>query len=80
MPRSSTEVSDMEGQENGIKWSVVTWTNPVQISILDLNGNLLHSEKYTCVHEPIFGLDIDDERAISKILDKLIKKYGKKEK
>ena len=70
----------MEGQDNGIKWSVTTWTNPVHISILDLNGNLLHSEEYKCIHEPIFGLDIDDERAISKILVKLIKKYGKKEK
>lgn len=67
----------MTGVENGIKWEVEDWKSPATITIHDLKGNMLHSEKYNWIHEPVFGPDIDDCQEIDKILDKLIKKYGK---
>ena len=67
----------MTGEENGIKWEVTDWRSPADITIYDIQGNVLHTEKYEWMHEPIFGPDVDDCIAIDKILDKLIKKYGR---
>lgn len=69
----------MEGIEKGIRWEVIEWRSPTDITIYDLEGNVLHTEKYYWDHEPIFGPDVADCREIDKILDKLIKKYGKEE-
>lgn len=68
----------MTGEEKGIKWEVIEWRSPTHITIYDLDGNVLHDEEYQWIHEPIFGPDIDDCQRIDKILDNLIKKYGKK--
>lgn len=67
----------MTGEENGIKWGVTEWKSPADITIYDTDGNVLHTEKYQWMHEPIFGSDVDDCAKIDKILDKLIAKYGK---
>ena len=67
----------MEGTEKGIKWEVTDWKSPADITIYDLNGNVLHTEKYEWIHEPVFGPDVDDCAEIDKILDQLIKDYGK---
>ncbi len=67
----------MTGEEKGIKWEVIDWKSPADITIYDLQGNVLHTEKYEWMHEPIFGPDVDDSVAIDKILDRLIKKYGR---
>ena len=67
----------MTGEEKGIKWEVIDWKSPADITIYDLYGNVLHTEKYEWMHEPIFGPDVDDSVAIDKILDKLIQKYGR---
>ena len=69
----------MEGIEKGIRWEVVEWRSPTDITIYDLEGNVLHTEKYYWDHEPIFGPDVDDCRKIDMILDRLIKQYGKEE-
>ena len=69
----------MAGEEKGIKWEVTDWRSPAKITISDLDGNVLHEEEYQWMHEPIFGPDVDDCIEIDKILDKLIKKYGKEE-
>jgi len=69
----------VEGIEKGIKWEVVDWRSPADITIYDLQGNVLHTEKYQWMHEPIFGPDIDDCQEIDKILDKLIKQYGRED-
>lgn len=66
----------MEGTEKGIKWEVIEWRSPADITIYDLQGNILHTEKYKWMHEPIFGPDVDDCQEIDKILDKLIRRYG----
>lgn len=68
----------MTGEEKGIRWEVVEWRSPTDIIIYDLDGHVLHTEKYEWIHEPIFGPDVDDCREIDKILTKLIKKYGKR--
>ena len=67
----------MTGEEKGIKWEVIDWRSPADITIYDLRGNVLHTEKYEWMHEPIFGPDVDDSVAIDKILDRLIHQYGK---
>lgn len=67
----------MTGEEKGIKWEVIDWRSPADITIYDLQGNVLHTEKYEWMHEPIFGPDVDDRLAIDTILDKLIKKYAR---
>ena len=69
----------MEGIEKGIRWEVIEWKSPTMITIYDLQGNILHAEVYQWMHEPIFGPDVDDCIEIDKILDKLIKQYGKDE-
>lgn len=66
----------MTGEEKGIKWEVIDWRSPADITIYDLQGNVLHTEKYVWMHEPIFGPDVEDRIEIEKILDRLIKKYG----
>lgn len=67
----------MEGIEKSIRWEVIDWKSPAEITIYDLDGNVLHTEEYEWMHEPVFGPDIDDRIEINKILDELIKKYGK---
>lgn len=67
----------MTGEEKGIKWEVIDWRSPADITIYDLQGNVLHTEKYEWMHEPIFGPDVDDSVAIDKILDRLIQQYGR---
>lgn len=67
----------MTGEENGIKWEVTDWKSPADITIYDIQGNVLHTEKYEWMREPIFGPDVDDCAAINEILERLIKKYGK---
>ena len=67
----------MTGEENGVKWEVVDWKSPAEITIYDLDGNVLHTEEYEWMHEPVFGPDIDDCLEIDKILAELIMKYGK---
>lgn len=67
----------MTGEENGVKWEVIDWKSPADIIIYDTDGNVLHTEKYQWMHEPVFGPDVDDSVAIDKILDRLIKKYGR---
>ena len=69
----------MGGIEKGIRWEVIEWRSPTMITIYDLQGNILHAEVYQWMHEPIFGPDVDDCIKIDKILDKLIKQYGKEE-
>ena len=69
----------MEGIEKGIRWEVVDWKSPADITIYDLDGNVLHTEQYNWIHEPVFGPDVDDCREIDKILDRLINQYGKVE-
>ena len=67
----------MTGEEKGIKWEVTEWRSPADITIYDLQGNILHTEKYRWMHEPIFGPDVDDCAAIAELLEWLIKLYGK---
>lgn len=67
----------MTGEENGIKWEVIDWKSPADITIYDTDGNVLHTEKYQWMYEPVFGPDADDCIAIDNILDRLIKKYGR---
>lgn len=67
----------MKGTEKGIMWEVTDYRSPADITIYDTQGNVLHTEKYEWMHEPIFGPDVDDCAKIDKILDKLIAKYGK---
>lgn len=67
----------MTGEEKGIKWEVIDWRSPADITIYDLQGNVLHTEKYEWMHEPIFGPDVEDRIEIEEILDRLIKKYGR---
>jgi len=67
----------MTGEERGIKWEVLDWKSQADVNIYDANGNVLHTEKYQWMHEPIFGPDIADCIAIDKILDRLIKQYGR---
>ncbi len=67
----------MEGIEKNIRWEVIDWRSPAKITIYDLDGNVLHTEEYEWMHEPIFGPDIDDSIEIDKILDRLIKQYGR---
>lgn len=67
----------MTGEECGIKWEVIDWKSPADINIYDLKGNLLHTEQYRWMREPVFGPDAYDCAEIDKILDKLIKQYGK---
>ena len=69
----------MTGIEKGIKWEVKDYISPTDITIYDLNGTVLHTEKYYFEHEPIFGPDVADCQKIDKILDKLIQKYGKED-
>lgn len=69
----------MEGIEKGIRWEVTEWKSPADISIHDLDGKVLHTEKYEWLREPIFGPDIADCQKIDKILDRLISQYGKDE-
>lgn len=66
----------MTGTEKGIKWEVTDYRSPADITIYDLQGNILHTEKYEWMHEPIFGPDVDDCQEIDKILDKLIRRYS----
>ena len=67
----------MEQREGNIIWEVQDRRQPVLICIKDLNGKVLESREYSCMHEPIFGVDIDDAREIDRILDKLIAKWKK---
>lgn len=67
----------MEGIEKSIRWEVIDWKSPADITIYDLDGNVLHTEEYEWMREPVFGPDIDDCLKINKILDELIKKYEK---
>lgn len=67
----------MTGEENGIKGEVTEWKSPADITIYDTNGTVLHTEKYQWEHEPVFGPDAYDCMEIDKILDRLIKKYGR---
>jgi hypothetical protein len=69
----------MTGEEKGIKWEVIDWKSPADITIYDLDGNILHTERYEWIHEPVFGPDVEDCREIDKILDRLISQYGKDE-
>ena len=69
----------MIGIEKGIKWEITECKSPADILIYDLEGNLLYSEKYKWLYEPIFGMDYLDTERIDMILDKLIAHYGKKE-
>ena len=67
----------MTGEERGVKWEVIDWKSPADITIYDNNGSVLYTEKYQWMHEPVFGPDIDDCIAIDKILERLIIKYGR---
>lgn len=67
----------MEQREGNIIWEVQSWRQPVLINIKDLDGKILESREYTCMHEPIFGVDVDDAKEIDRILDKLIAKWKK---
>lgn len=66
------------GSEGKVIWEVTEYRQPVLITIKDKSGNLLEEAEYTCMHEPIFGIDIDDCTEINKILDKLIVKWNKR--
>ena len=47
----------MRGEQNGIIWEV-NERRPVDITIYDTNGNVLHTEEYQCIYEP----NVDDRR------------------
>lgn len=67
------------GYENGVEWCIDDgMIDPVEISVKSKKTNQSESVTYRCMHQPIFGYDVDDIYEINKILNGLIKKYGDK--
>lgn len=68
------------GSENGIDWSVTqTGTSTFQIVAVNSSTGKRAEHIYTCMHTPLFGLDVDDVHGINHRLDAAIKQVGEGE-
>lgn len=64
------------GKENDIEWCIDdSLVETIVISVKSNKTNQFETVTYKCMHQPIFGYDVDDVNEINKILDDLIRKY-----
>lgn len=65
------------GTEHGVEWEIdSTQFDPIIISVKSTKTGKEEKIIYQCIYRPIFGHDMDDVRAVEKILDDLIVKYA----